>query len=175
MANALAEAPMTGGALARSLDRAGQYLTFSLGPEVYGIEILKVQEIIGMMPVTKVPRTPEFVRGVINLRGKVIPVIELRTKFEMEGREDTDKTCIIVVQVASASQNITMGIIVDEVAEVMAIGGGQIEPAPQFGAGVQTEFILGIGKVGAKVVILLDVDKVLSWDELATLDESAQA
>ncbi|MBM3288686.1 MAG: purine-binding chemotaxis protein CheW [Candidatus Hydrogenedentes bacterium] len=175
MASALAEAPVMGGVRAATLDRAGQYLTFSLGPEVYGLEILKVQEIIGMMPVTKVPRTPNFVRGVVNLRGKVIPVIDLRTKFEMDLREDTEKTCIIVVQVASAAQNITMGIIVDEVAEVLAIAGDLIEPAPQFGAGVRTEFILGIGKVANKVVILLDVDKVLSWGEMAELEDAAQA
>ena len=170
MANAIAE-----GSAVSLTDRAGQYLTFSLGNELYGLEILKVQEIIGLMPVTKVPRTPHFVRGVINLRGKVIPVIELRTKFEMESREDTSMTCIIVVQVATATQHVTMGIIVDEVAEVMAIQGNQIEPAPSFGAGVKTEFILGIAKVGAKVVILLDVDRVLSWGELASLDQAAQA
>jgi purine-binding chemotaxis protein CheW len=127
-----------------------------------------------MMPVTKVPRTPDFVRGVINLRGKVIPVIDLRTKFEMEPRDDTNTTCIIVVQVA-ASQNITMGVIVDEVAEVVAISSEQIEPTPQFGGGVRTEFILGIGKIASKVVILLDVDKVLSWGELANLGEAAQS
>ena len=175
MANAVAEPSVAGSEQASVLDRAGQYLTFSIGPEVYGIEILKVQEIIGMMPVTKVPRTPEFVRGVINLRGKVIPVIELRTKFEMEQRDDTSMTCIIVVQVAAATQNLTMGIIVDEVAEVVAITAEQIEPAPQFGSGVKTEFILGIGKVTSKVVILLDVDKVLSWGELTELDTTAQA
>lgn len=175
MSNAIAEAPVAVGGPATVPDRAGQYLTFSLGPEVYGIEILKVQEIIGMMPVTKVPRTPDFVRGVVNLRGKVIPVIELRKKFEMDQRDDTSMTCIIVVQVSSAAQNITMGIIVDEVAEVLAISGGQIEPAPQFGSGVQTDFIMGIGKVASKVVILLDVDKVLSWGELANLDQAAQA
>lgn len=174
MANSVAEASAALRSHASVLDRAGQYLTFSIGPEVYGIEILKVQEIIGMMPVTKVPRTPDFVRGVINLRGKVIPVIELRKKFEMEQREDTSMTCIIVVQVATSTQSITMGIIVDEVAEVVAIAKEQIEPAPQFGAGVRTEFILGIGKIGSKVVILLDVDKVLSWSELATIDDAAK-
>lgn len=173
MASAVAEASMAARTHAAMLDRAGQYLTFALGAEVYGIEILKVQEIIGMMPVTKVPRSPEFVRGVINLRGKVIPVIELRTKFEMEQRDDTSMTCIIVVQVSTTAQSITMGIIVDEVAEVVAITGEQIDPAPQFGAGVRTEFILGIGKIASKVVILLDVDKVLSWGELANVEEAA--
>ena len=174
MANSVAEASAALRSHAAIHDRAGQYLTFSIGPEVYGIEILKVQEIIGMMPVTKVPRSPDFVRGVINLRGKVIPVIELRKKFEMEQRDDTSMTCIIVVQVATATQSITMGVIVDEVAEVVAIPTEQIEPAPQFGAGVRTEFILGIGKIASKVVILLDVDKVLSWSELSTIDEAAR-
>lgn len=175
MADTVFEAPMAGTGHTATSDRAGQYLTFSLGTEVYGIEILKVQEIIGMMPVTKVPRTPEFVRGVINLRGKVIPVIELRTKFEMEARDDTNMTCIIVVQVATATQNVTMGVIVDEVAEVLAIAGEQIEPAPQFGSGVKTEFIMGIGKVASKVVILLDVDRVLSWGELNEISAATQA
>lgn len=148
----------SGGALAK----AGQYLTFELGNEVYGLEILKIQEIIGMMNVTSVPKTPEYVRGVINLRGKVIPVIDLRLKFLMDSQEDTNRTCIIVVQVASQGETVTTGILVDEVSEVLDIDAGQIEPAPSFGAGVQTEFILGMGKVGNKVIMLLDVDKVLS-------------
>ncbi|MFA6244983.1 MAG: chemotaxis protein CheW [Candidatus Hydrogenedentales bacterium] len=152
-------------------DKAGQYLTFVLGEEIYGLEILKVQEIIGMMTVTRVPRTPEYVRGVINLRGKVIPVIDLRSKFSMEVREDTSRTCIIVVQVKNANHQVTMGIIVDEVSEVLGVAGEQIEPAPSFGADVKTEFILGMGKVGSKVVMLLDVDKVLSWGEIASLNQ----
>ena len=176
MASAVADMTGSTTSSASLADRAGQYLTFCLAKEIYGIEILKVQEIIGLMPVTKVPRTPHFVRGVINLRGKVIPVIELRTKFEMESLDDTNMTCIIVVQVAaSATQNVTMGIIVDEVAEVLAITGEQIEPSPSFGAGVKTEFILGIAKVGAKVVILLDVDRVLSWGELEAVDRAVES
>jgi purine-binding chemotaxis protein CheW len=146
--------------------KAGKYLTFNMGREVYGIEILKVQEIIGMMPVTRVPKTPEFVRGVINLRGKVIPVIELRRKFGMETREDTDRTCIVVVQVAGAAGTVTMGLLVDEVSEVLNVTGEQIEAAPSFGSKVDTDFILGMGKVGQKVVMLLDADKVLSSEEL---------
>jgi purine-binding chemotaxis protein CheW len=146
--------------------KAGKYLTFNMGKEVFGIEILKVQEIIGMMPVTRVPKTPEFVRGVINLRGKVIPVIELRRKFGMETREDTDRTCIVVVQVAGASGTVTMGLLVDEVSEVLNVTGEQIEAPPSFGAKVETDFILGMGKVGQKVVMLLDADKVLSSEEL---------
>jgi purine-binding chemotaxis protein CheW len=156
----------SGAATAAPVAKAGKYLTFQLGKEVYGIEILKVQEIIGMMTVTRVPKTPGFVRGVINLRGKVIPVIELRSKFGMEGREDTDRTCIVVVQVASASGTVTMGLLVDEVSEVLNVGQEQIEAPPTFGASVDTDFILGMGKVGQKVVMLLDADKVLSSDEL---------
>ena len=125
--------------------KAGKYLTFKLGAEEYGLEILKVQEIIKMMDITRVPRTPAFVRGVINLRGKVIPVVDLRLKFGMESRETTDKTCVIVVQVAQASAAsgaVTMGTIVDEVSEVLDISGGQIEPPPEFGTSVNTDFIL---------------------------------
>lgn len=151
------------------LAKGGKYLTFNLGREVYGIEILKVQEIIGMMSVTRVPKTPEFVRGVVNLRGKVIPVIGLRLKFGLAGKEDTDRTCIIVVQVALNGGSVIMGLIVDEVSEVLNVLAEQIEASPSFGAKVDTDFILGMGKVGQKVVMLLDVDKVLSTDETLTL------
>ncbi|HNT36650.1 MAG TPA: chemotaxis protein CheW [bacterium] len=152
-------------------DFAGMYLTFQLGGETYGLEILKVQEIIGMMNVTRVPRTPSFVRGVINLRGKVIPVVDLRMKFELASQEDTNRTCIIVVQVARGNQSVTMGILVDEVSEVLDINGNQIEPAPKFGDNISTDFILGMGKVAQKVVMLLDVEKVLSGGEIAVVDQ----
>ena len=145
---------------------AGKYLTFGLGEGVYGLRILKVQEIIGLINVTKVPRTPEYVRGVINLRGKVIPVMDLRQKFGMESKEDTNRTCIIVVQVAWEHDEITMGILVDEVSEVVDIGSDQIEDTPSFGVSVDTDFILGMGKVGDRVIMLLDSDKVLSGEEL---------
>ena len=154
--------------------QAGKYLTFQLGEEAYGLEILRVQEIIGMMSVTRVPGTPEFVRGVINLRGKVIPVVDLRLKFGLEKQPDTEKTCIIVAQVVRAEQDVTMGIIVDEVLEVLDIAGDQIEPPPSFGSAVDTDFILGMGKVGRKVVMLLDVDRVLSSGEFALVDQAAQ-
>ncbi|HOX06987.1 MAG TPA: chemotaxis protein CheW [Planctomycetota bacterium] len=154
----------------------GKYLTFQLSAETYGLEILKVQEIIGLMKVTHVPRTPSFVRGVINLRGKVIPVIDLRQKFGIPSREDTEKTCIIVVQVLRAErQLVIMGIIVDEVSEVLDITCNQIEPAPEFGAAVHTAFIMGMGKVGQKVVIMLDIDKVLSGNEVAAVEHAAKA
>jgi purine-binding chemotaxis protein CheW len=155
--------------IAKNLAKAGKYLTFNIGKEVYGIEILKVQEIIGMMQVTRVPRTPAFVRGVVNLRGKVIPVIDLRLKFGLEGKEDNDRTCIIVVQVGQGGGSVIMGLIVDEVSEVLNVLADQIEASPSFGSKVDTDFILGMGKVAQKVVMLLDVDKVLASDELATV------
>jgi purine-binding chemotaxis protein CheW len=158
----------------QSTSKAGKYLTFKLGAEEFGLEILKVQEIIKMMDITKVPRTPEFVRGVINLRGKVIPVVELRLKFDMSTVEVTDKTCVIVVQVAHSAGTVTMGAIVDEVSEVLDISGEQIEPSPEFGTSVNTDFILGMGKVGKRVVMLLDVDKVLSTGELKAVASVAK-
>ena len=148
---------------------AGKYLTFKLGAEEYGLEILKVQEIIKMMDITTVPRTPEFVKGVINLRGKVIPVVDLRLKFDMEERDVTETTCIIVVQVARGDTSVTMGIVVDEVSEVLDIVGDEIEPAPEMGGGVDAQFILGMAKSKGAVKILLDVDKVLSADDMATI------
>ncbi len=154
------------------LAKAGKYLTFKLGAEEYGLEILKVQEIIKMMEITKVPRTPDYVRGVINLRGKVIPVVDLRLKFGMDAKETTDKTCVIVVQVRRNDATVTMGIIVDEVSEVLDITGEQIEPPPEFGTTVDTAFILGMGKVAKKVIMLLDADKVLSSGELAALSSA---
>src|SRR5690606_36685514 len=140
---------------------------------IYGIQILKVQEIIGMMTVTHVPRTPAFVRGVINLRGKVIPVIELRRKFGMESVADGERTCIVVVQVAWSAGTVTMGMLVDEVSEVLNINADQIEAPPSFGSSVDTDFILGMGTVGQKVVMLLEMDKVLANEEVAALENAS--
>ncbi len=154
--------------------KAGKYLTFQLGNEVYGLEILKVQEIIGMLRVTRVPRTPVFVRGVINLRGKVIPVIDLRLKFSMETQPDTERTCIIVVQVAQNGTHVTMGIIVDEVSEVLNVAAEDIEPPPSLHKGVNIDFILGMGKSGQKVLMLLNADKVLSGDEIDLLERASR-
>ena len=148
-------------------DLAGKYLTFKLGAEEYGLEILKVQEIIKMMSITHIPRTPSFVKGVINLRGKVIPVISLRLKFEMEEIEDTEKTCVIVVQIGE--DMITMGIVVDEVSEVLEITSEAIEPPPSMGASVETQFILGMAKAKGSVKILLEIDKIFSSQEIETL------
>jgi len=159
-------------ALAPTAAGGGKYLTFKLGGEIYGLEILKVQEIIGMMDVTRVPKTPDFVRGVINLRGKVIPVIDLRVKFRLEAREDTDRTCIIVVQMVRVDCQVTMGIIVDEVSEVLDLGDDQIEPSPSFGENVDTGFILGMGKIDQRVVTLLDIDAVFAGDAIGALHET---
>ncbi len=153
----------TAGSLAA---QAGKHLTFKLAEEEYGLEILKVQEIIGMMNVTRVPKMPEFIRGVINLRGKVIPVLDLRLKFSMDTHEDTERTCIIVVQLLSSGQEMTMGIIVDEVSEVLDITAEQIEPPPSFGPAFDTDYILGMGKIDKKVVMMLDIEKVLAGQQL---------
>jgi purine-binding chemotaxis protein CheW len=149
---------------ATAASRAGKYLTFFLAGEEYGLEILKVSEIIGMQPITRVPRMPEFVRGVINLRGKVIPITDLRKKFGME-QDANEDSCIIVVQM----KGIQTGIVVDRVSEVVAIAETDIEDAPSFGAGIHTEFLLGIGKQNGRVKLLLDIDKVLVTSELEAL------
>ena len=146
------------------VSKEGKYLTFSLGAEQYGLEILKVREIIGYIDVTAVPQTPHHVKGVINLRGQVIPVIDLRAKFGMETAEVTEQSCIIVVEIAQEGRKSSMGIIVDRVQEVLDIASGSIEEPPRFGASVNTDFILGMGKVGDAVKILLDIDKVLAGD-----------
>ena len=152
---------------AAKTQRAGKYLTFVLADEEYGLEILKVREIIGLMDITVVPRTPGFIKGVINLRGKVIPVIDLRLKFTMAEAARTDETCIIVVDVGS----VEMGIIVDKVSEVLDIEAEEIEDTPSFGVDLDTDFILGIGKAGGKVTILLDIDRVLTGQDLRQLAE----
>lgn len=150
-------------------DRGGKFLTFFLAGEEYGLEILKVHEIIGMMSITSVPRTPRYVKGVINLRGKVIPVVDLRLKFGMESKEQTAETCIIVVQ----ANSVETGIIVDNVSEVLDIVTEEIEDAPSFGATVNSDYILGIGKSEGRVKLLLDIDSVLSMEDVAELTAAA--
>jgi len=154
------------------INTSEKYLTFNLGGEQYGIEILKVKEIIGIMDITKVPRTPDFVRGVINLRGKVIPVIDLRTKFGMEKIADTEQTCIIVVDILVEDNPIQMGIIVDSVSEVLDIPHSDIEETPSFGTAVTTDFIKGIAKTKGGVKILLNIEEVLSKGEIIALPRS---
>ncbi len=164
---------MTEHAQVSMAQRAGKYLTFKLADEEYGLEILKVQEIIGMMNVTRVPKMPNYIRGVINLRGKVIPVADLRLKFGLDHTEDTERTCIIVVQVSHGEQEVTTGIIVDEVSEVLDVAGEQIEESPSFGGAVDTEFILAMGKIGDQVIMFLDIDKVLSANAMQSVGTAA--
>ncbi len=155
---------------------AGKYMTFQLAGEEYGLEILKVREIIGIMEITRVPRTRDFIRGVINLRGKVIPVVDLRLKFEMERCEATDQTVIIVVQCAVDGRPLTMGLLVDQVLEVLSIDASQIEPAPSLGnAALDDDFILGVGKHEKRIVVLLDIARILSTDEARAVAGAAAA
>jgi purine-binding chemotaxis protein CheW len=158
----------------RAIDqRDGKYLTFSLAGEEYGIGILKVKEIIGMMVITTIPQTPEYIKGVINLRGKVIPVVDLRSKFGMALMGYTERTCIIVVEIKNAAATIPMGIVVDSVSEVLNIKTGEIEDVPNFGSNLDMNYILGMAKMGSGVKILLDIDKVLSDRELQTVVAAA--
>jgi len=148
-------------------DRAGKYLTFRLGPEEFGVRVDKVREIMGVQEVTAVPQTPDYLKGVINLRGKVIPVIDLRLKFGLEAVAYTQRTCIIVVQVRGEVSTIQVGLVVDTVSEVLNLSGSDIENTPDFGAQVTIPFILGMAKVKGKVKILLDIDRVVSVQEIA--------
>jgi len=151
---------------------AGKFMSFKLDREEYGIEILRVRELIRLMEITRVPGTKAFIRGVINLRGRVIPVVDLRLKFRMDEFKATDQSVIIVVVYEFRGQSLTMGVLVDEVLEVLDIAAADIEPPPDFGIGsVDTEYILGMGKSGRRVVLLLDIGKVLSADESVELGE----
>ncbi len=154
-------------------DRDGKYLTFTLAEEEYGIGILKIKEIIGMMPITTVPQTPDFVKGVINLRGKVIPVMDLRRRFGMDSIDYTERTCIIVVEIETKSGTIQIGIVVDSVSEVLNIKGEDIEDTPTFGTKLNTEYIFGMAKIEGNVKILLDIDQVLSEGEIAAIGDVA--
>ncbi len=154
-------------------DREGKYLTFILAGEEYGIGILKIKEIIGMMTITPIPQTPPHVKGVINLRGKVIPVIDLRLKFGMEAMGYTDRTCIIVVEISAEAGNVRIGIVVDTVSEVLNIKGSDVENPPTFGSGMNVEFILGMAKINGGVKILLDIDKVMNTADIAALPKAA--
>jgi len=150
--------------------RAGKYLTFQLGNEEFGVRVLKVREIMGLQEITAVPQTPVHVKGVINLRGKVIPVIDLRLKFGLPNAEYTQRTCIIVTQVQGGSGLLLMGIIVDGVSEVLNLSAAEIEDTPDFGEDVSGEYLLGMAKVKGKVKILLDIDRVLSTQDLHNLN-----
>jgi len=155
-------------------ERSGKYLVFQLDREEFGIRVLKVREIMGVQDITGVPQTPGYVKGVFNLRGKVIPVIDLRLKFGLPEAEYTQRTCIIVVQVSRESGEIQMGIVVDGVAEVLNLATADIEDTPNFGSGADSSYLLGMAKVKGKVKILLDIDQVLGGQELLNLSAMAQ-
>lgn len=163
-----ATAPPTGG------DRGGKYLVFELGKEEFGIRVLKVREIMGIQDITAVPRTPAHVKGVINLRGKVIPVVDLRLKFGLPEQAYTPRTCIIVVQVPGDAGPMLMGIVVDGVAEVLNLAVADIEDTPDFGDGAATPYLLGMAKVKGKVKILLEIDRVLASQDLHALSALVQ-
>ena len=173
MSSAVIDKPAAGAAAAEG--RAGKYLTFILGREEFAIRVLKVREIMGIQDITAVPQTPAYVKGVINLRGKVIPVVDLRLKFCLPEIEYTKRTCIIVVQVQSGGVSLQTGIVVDEVSEVLNLAAADIEDTPDFGDGAGgVSYLLGMAKVKGKVKILLDIDQVLSGQELRGLDALAQ-
>ena len=155
------------------LEREGKYLTFSLAGEEYGIGILKIKEIIGMMPITPVPQAGDYIKGVINLRGKVIPVVDLRLRFDVEAAEFTDRTCIVVVEIEGKAGTILMGLVVDSVSEVLNIKGADIEDTPLLGTQVDTTYILGMAKTEGGVKILLDIDQVVNSEEVPSLESAA--
>ena len=152
--------------------RAGKYLTFALGDEQYGLGILNVREIIKYIETTAVPQVPGYVKGIINLRGQVIPVVDIRAKFAMTAVDVTEETCIVVVEIDRDGVKTSTGIVVDRVSEVVDIESGCIEDSPDFGTAVNTEFILGMGKFGESVKILLDIEKILASEDLAGITET---
>ncbi|MCK5130056.1 MAG: chemotaxis protein CheW [Clostridiales bacterium] len=147
-----------------------KFLTFKLKDERYGIPIIKIREIIGMLDITSVPRLPSFIKGVINLRGKIIPVVDLRLKFGIEEIEYNERTSIIVVELTAETDTNTIGIVVDTVQEVLDIDASDIEPPPKYGTDVEQAFLIGIGKVKDEVIMLLDADNIFSSSELQKLE-----
>ena len=153
---------------------AGKYLTFNLNGEEYGLEILKVKEIIGLMDITSLPQTPDFVKGVINLRGKVIPVVDLRLRFQLNEAEHTEKTCIIVVEVESENRYSQIGIVVDSVSEVLQVQEDDLQATPSFGVNIDTSYILGMAKSQNRIRTLLDINRVLMTDDMVNIINSAK-
>ena len=151
----------------------GRFITFAVGRETYAIEIRYVTEIVGIQPINNLPETPDHIKGVINLRGKIIPVVDMRLKFKKEPMEYNDRTCIIVVDIQGDEQATRMGVIVDAVSEVLNVREEDIEPAPSFGDRARTEYILGMANMDERVKLLLDIDKVFDPEEIADLEKAA--
>lgn len=166
MASAVLNAPSRSKA-----ERSGKYLAFQLGSEEFGIQVLKVREIMGVQEITAVPHTPAHTKGVINLRGKVIPVVDLRLKFGMPELAYTQRTCIIVTEIVGENANILIGAVVDGVSEVLNLSAADIEDTPDFGGDVKTSALLGMAKVKGKVKILLDIDAVMTQQDISGLGE----
>jgi purine-binding chemotaxis protein CheW len=151
-----------------------QYVTFSLGEELFGVEVTRTREILSLTPVTKVPQTPDYLLGVINLRGQVVPVVDMRLKLGLTAGEDTEDTCIIVVEVQVDGEPIVVGALADAVREVLEIRSDQIEPPPKLGTRLKTEFINGMGKVDDQFIILLNIDRIFNNEELILVQDAGQ-
>jgi purine-binding chemotaxis protein CheW len=160
---------------ATAIAEATQYLTFKLEDEIFALDISKVREVLEFSTVTKVPRTPEFMRGVINLRGSVVPVVDLRLKFGMTRTEKTVNTCVIIAEVSFENESIVLGALADSVQEVIELEPEKIEPAPSIGMQLRTDFIKGMGKRDEEFIIILDIDKIFTADELAFAHDATQA
>jgi len=156
------------------VDESIQFLTFKLGEEIYGVDVLQVREVLDAVPVTKVPRSPEFMLGVINLRGSVVPVVDMRRKFGMEAADRSRDTCIVVMEIALEGETTVIGALADAVEEVLELTEAQIEPAPKLGTRLNTEFIRGMGKRDEQFIILLDVDRIFSAEELSVVTGAAE-
>ena len=152
-------------------EKSTTYLTFVLGTESFGVDVRKVREVLDFTTITRVPRMPEFMRGVINLRGSVVPVIDMRLKFDMEKAEDTVDTCVIVMEISLDGETTVVGALADAVKEVFDLDAGQIEPPPRIGTSLNTEFIRGMGKHNEEFIIILDIDRIFSAEELALVTE----
>ena len=176
MNQALATRSVAGGAIAQAIADQGpqQYLTFSLSSEMFAVGILHVKEIIEYGNLTEIPMMPPFIRGVINLRGSVVPVVDLAARFGGHRTEISKRTCIVIIEIADGDLRQDIGIVVDAVSEVLEIPGSEIEPPPSFGAKIRADFIFGMGKVAGKFVIILNIDKVLSVEEIASLATISQ-
>jgi purine-binding chemotaxis protein CheW len=155
-----------------SITETTQYLTFRLGDEIFALDISKVREVLDYTNITKVPRTPDFMRGVINLRGNVVPVVDMRLKFGMTKTERTVNTCIIIVEITLEGETTVLGALTDAVQEVIELGPEQIEPAPKIGTRLNTEFIKGMGKRDDHFIIILNIDRVFSADELSLVQDA---
>lgn len=156
---------------ATGIEQAATYLTFKLGDEIFAIDVQNVREVLDFTSITRVPRTPDFMRGVINLRGGVVPVIDMRLKFGMESTADTVDTCVIVMEINLDGDTTVVGALADSVSEVFDLDPGQIEPPPRIGTRLKMEFIRGMGKSGDQFIIILDIDKVFSADELSLVGD----